>query len=609
MRAHTEGFKNQIKELGREIDSRITYGNNTITAEQLFSVSPITNANILKSVMKQLDFESSVEVPKNTVVKYEFGLKVNGEYEYLDYGKFIVYSCEYNEDTKTYNHVCYDGMLKTMKDYKSLQNGTFPMTVREYINNLCLDCDLIFGNSTEEFANYDQIINEDLYSNLDYTYRDIMDELAQVTASSICINNDDMVEVRYITDTSDEIDEEYFKDKNVKFGEKYGPINSIVLSRSAESDNIYLQDETSVSENGLCEVKIIDNQIMNFNNRNDYLPAILEKLNGLEYYINDFTSTGVLYYELCDKYISRIGENTYTCVLFNDEPKISQGLIENIYTEKPQDSVTDYSKSDKTDRKINQLYIIADKQNQTITQVVSKTTDLSNEIVKIETTINGTVNTISSSGGSNLLRNPIGNFNNDYWEGNGAESYTDTHIQNKTGQRCCWLLNSGNHKQSLQTKNGNFTFSFMFEKLIELSNIQLKINDVLYEIKDETSITFNVTDNNITIEFIGDVNKCAYLMNLMLNEGTIAQVYSNNANETITDTVKIGKGIKISATGANAELDAQADGIRIKNTITNETKTEFTDKGTKTDELEANKATISKLLIADVGNQTWINRL
>jgi len=375
MRTHTQGFKEQIKELGREIDSRITYGENVITAEQLFFVKPATTGSILKSTMKQLDFESSIQVPLNTVITYEFGLKVDGEYEYLNYGNYIVYSSEYNEDTKTYDHICYDSMLNTMKKYENLQNGTFPMTVREFITNLCLDCGLTFKNIEDEFANCNQIIDSDLYANLDYTYRDIMDELSQVTASSICIDSNDMVEVRYIIGTNDEIDEEYFKDINVKFGEKYGPVNSIVLSRSAESDNVYLRDEESISSNGLCEIKIIDNQIMNFNNRSDYLANILEKLNGLEFFINDYTSTGILYYELCDRYTAKIGENTYSCVLFNNEQKITQGIEECIYTEKPEDSVTDYTKADKIDRKINQVYIIADKQNKKIESVVSTVTE------------------------------------------------------------------------------------------------------------------------------------------------------------------------------------------------------------------------------------------
>ena len=404
MRVHTQNFKEKIKELGREIDSRITYGSNVINSEELYSISPVLNGDILKSVMKELDFESSIQVPLNTVVHYEFGLKINSDYEYLDYGDFIVYSSEYNEDTKTYHHVCYDIMLLSMKEYTILQNGTFPMTVRDYISNLCLDCNLVFKNSTDEFANYNKIIEKDIYANLGYTYRDIFDELSQVTASSICADIDNKIETRYISETEDIIDEEYLKNVNVKFGEKYGPINSIVLSRSAESDNVYLQDEESIANNGLCELKIIDNQIMNDNNRSNYLPDILEKLNGLEYYINDYSSTGILYYELCDKYTIQIGENTYNCVLFNDEQKITQGIVEDIYTNKPEISVTDYKKADKTDRKVNQVYIMADKQNQTIEALVSRVEGNEQSISRLEMTadsINSTVQSITNSNESN----------------------------------------------------------------------------------------------------------------------------------------------------------------------------------------------------------------
>ena len=389
MRTHTQAFKEQIKELGREIDSRITYGSNVITSEELFSVSPVVNGSILKSSMKQLDFESSVQLHLNTVLEYQFGLKVNGEYEYLNYGNFIVYSSEYNEDMKSWSYVCYDSMLFTMKEYTNLQNGTFPMTVRDYLTNLCLDCGLVFKNANDDFANYDKFIPNDLYANLGYTYRDILDELSQVTASTICLDSNNQVEVRYITETNDTIDEEYLKDINVKFGEKYGPINSIVLSRSAESDNVYLQDEESIASNGLCELKIIDNQIMNDNNRSDYLPDILEKLNGLEYYTNDYSSTGILYYELCDRYTVQIGENTYSCVLFNDEPKITQGLVENIYTELPEESQTDYTKADKTDRRINQTYIIANKLAQEIQSVTSKVDGQNEEIAQVTQTVKG----------------------------------------------------------------------------------------------------------------------------------------------------------------------------------------------------------------------------
>ena len=250
-----------------------------------------------------------------------------------------------------------------------------------------------------------------------------------------------------------------------------------------------------------------------------------------------------------------------------------------------------------------------DNINAEVEITVGKVEGNTQQINSLKVNLDGISNYLESAGGTNLLRNPIGMFNNDYWNGDGAEPYTDTYIQNKTGQRSCWLLNNGNHSQTVQVKNGKYTFTMMFEKLITLSTVILKINDKEYELQENTHITFEVTDNHITVEFIGDVDKCAYLMNLMLNEGTIAQVYSNNANETISDTVMIGKGIQIRATGKNTELDAQADGIRIKNINTGDTTTEFTDKGTITNDLTAHKATIAKVLIADTGSQTLFTRL
>ena len=637
MRVHSQGFKEQIKELGKEIDSRITYDDKILTSEELCSISPVTNGSILKSTMKVLEFESTIQVPQNSTITYEFGLKVNGEYEYLNYGNYIVYSSEYNEDTRTYNHLCYDLMLNTMKEYKNLQNGTFPMTVREYLTNLCLDCGLTFKNIEDEFANYNQVIESDLYANLNYTYRDIFDELSQVTASSICVDINDMVEIRYITETNDEIDEEYFKDINVKFGEKYGPVNSIVLSRSAESDNIFLQDEESVAINGLCEIKIIDNQIMNFNNRSDYLPAILEKLNGLEYYINDFTSTGILYYEICDRYTVKIGENTYSCVLFNDEQNITQGIVEDIYTEKLEESVTDYTKSDKTDRKINQTYILVDKQKGEIETLTSRvvvvedkagniyTKEETNKLIQDSAT--GLTNNFIQSGGNNIFRNT-----GLWFENTGEESQTNPYefwagkaikqSNFEATSRTSILLQEGTFEQDQETGNGIYTVSFTYKKLIELAKVFVYINDVEYELTELQKSEFctgqknsegeyitsqlEVSANHITIRFTSDTNNSLELWDLMVNKGGEKVIWTQNQNETTTDTVNISKGITInSSVDANTKFKADYDGIRITDN-SGSIKTRFTDKGMTTKEATVeNEANIVGILRQRVENQIW----
>ena len=65
-------------------------------------------------------------------------------------------------------------------------------------------------------------------------------------------------------------------------------------------------------------------------------------------------------------------DNIYQCVMLNDEALVTQGLIENIHTDMPVISETDYKSADKTDRRINQAYLIVDKQNGEIEGVISK---------------------------------------------------------------------------------------------------------------------------------------------------------------------------------------------------------------------------------------------
>lgn len=420
MKNVSEKFIKEITSYGRMLDTIITYkidGEECfLDSDTLFSVTPHFEGNILKSVMKQLDIESSVAIPKDTVINVKFGVQVDLSltvaevhamkvnrlnkipvnllssglkgFEYIDFGNYIVSKdAEYNADTMSYSHTCYDKMLISMKNYEDMKI-TFPIKVKDYIKKLCDYIGLTFASYNDDFANYNKELTADYYIGYDYTFRDVLDELAQVTASTICINSKDELEIRYIPKKSAiELNEDYFKDTNVTFDNLYGPINSIVLSRSGESDNVYLQDEESIENNGLCELKIVDNQIMNYNDRSDYLPAILEKLNGLLYCTNNFDSRGICFLDLCDRYTANVHGKLYDCVLFNDEIKITQGLEETIYTEMPQETKTDYTKADKTDQKINKAYIIMDKVNKKLESVISEVDETSKKVTKIEQTV------------------------------------------------------------------------------------------------------------------------------------------------------------------------------------------------------------------------------
>lgn len=423
MKTHTSAFKEAIHEFGRELDSIITYHLNEeeieLGQEDLNSITSSYEGSLLKSVMKQLVIDSNVEIPVGTDIRYQFGVKVRDDevedyrdnYDYVDFGHYIVKEVTKKEDSYSYEIKCFDKMLYSMEDYEMLEI-TYPITIRNYINVLTTKLGLTFANINDTFPNYDKEINNELfysqqtitveeegeepheetvYTSLGYTYRDILDQLAQVTASTICINSNDELELRYINDTEDTIDEEYLKENNVNFGEKYGPINSIVLSRSAESDNVYLQDEESIDDYGLTEIKIVDNQFMNFDDRSEYLPDLLEQLSGIEYYTNDYASTGIVYYDICDKYYVTRDNTTYTCIMFNDETIISQGLEENIHATSPDATETDYDKADKTDQKINRAILIVNKQENTINALVQTVQNQEDNITTLTNTVQETM--------------------------------------------------------------------------------------------------------------------------------------------------------------------------------------------------------------------------
>lgn len=634
MKLHSNGFKEEIKLLGKEIDSRITFGNTVLGKENLNAVTPSFQGSLLKSVMKQLDIDSNVEIPVGTVLNYQFGVKINDEYEYINFGNYVVKQVEKQEDTMSYKIICYDKLLYSMIDYTNI-GVEYPISIRNYINAICEYLGLTFSNANDEFANYDKMIQEELYlskdgTSLGYTFRDVLDELAQVTASVICINENDELEVRYINDTKDTIDEEYLKNVNVNFGEKFGAINTIVLSRSANSDNVYYPQE--LPENPV-EFKISDNQIMNGNDRADFLPDIYEKLNGLEFYVNDFSSTGITYYDLYDMYSVKIGDNTYKCLMLNDEILITQGLEENVFTELPEESETDYKHASNDDRKINQAFIIAKKNESEIEVLTSRTSNVEDRVGNVYTieqtnqliqnAQTGLTNTFKQSGGNNIFRNTGLWFETneqdnpyEFWLGKATKQSNYEAVS-----RSSIILQNGTLEQDEEVGNGTYTVSFTYKKLIELASIKVIINNVEYDLTSLENKEFytgekntngeyiinplEVSANHITIKFVSDTDNSLELWDLMVNKGSEKVVWTQNENETTTDTVNISKGITITSSDTDVQFKANADGIRTLDKSGN-VLTDFTDKGMTTKEaIIENEATVVGVLRQRVGDQVW----
>lgn len=384
MKTHTSDFKNALK--GMVVDNvEITYDNTTLGTDEIIDVEFFYEGSLLKTMMKGLTITSTEDIAKDTIINFKYSIYIEKEppatsgFEDLDFGNYVVVSSEKNEDSNTYTITCYDKLIYSAVDYVDL-NLTYPITLGNYLSAICTHLGLTLSTST--FTNSTMEIPSELYLDIGYKFRDVLDEISQATGTSICLNANDEVELRVPTATNDTIDEDLISDLTTKFKEKYGPINTLVLSRSAESDNLYYP--STLPQNPV-EIKITDNQILNGEDREDYMAGIASNIFGIEFYQNDFTSPGVFYYDFLDIYNVSIDGTTYNCIMFNDDISIAN-KTETIHSDIPQFSETDYSKSSNTDRKLKKATLVVDKMENIITATVRDVTDLQNKMVQVEET-------------------------------------------------------------------------------------------------------------------------------------------------------------------------------------------------------------------------------
>lgn len=374
---------------GKRIHPKFYYYNSTnskveIDRDDIESVKLYFNAPLTGSVMVGLNAELKYELP-DVAIYFQNTATYNGTNATKTYGPFYLKEKpSFNASSKVYEHTMYDGFLKAMIDYQPI-TITYPTTVLDFFKQLCLECG--YTTNITSLPNSSRTITMDIYEGINFTYRDVFDDIANATGSLFRCNNN-VIEKCSLGTSAITVDDDLLKNQNIDLGEHFGPINCVVLSRSGGADNIYKRDETLTSWN---EYKIVDNQLMNDNNRSDYLDELYTALYGIEYDIFDLELVGYGGFNPLDKVSITTNNTTYTSYVFNNEIKFTQGVEECIYTEMPEESTTDYTAASTTDKKINQTYIIANKNTQQIQSVVSQIGDRSEKT----TTITQDIDTIS----------------------------------------------------------------------------------------------------------------------------------------------------------------------------------------------------------------------
>lgn len=210
-----------------------------------------------------------------------------------------------------------------------------------------------------------------------------------------------------------------------------------------------------------------------------------------------------------------------------------------------------------------------------VTRIEADLVDIKSKQSQITQTTTGFSLVLSATGGNNLLRNSyFKEFENGeltYWIGTHK---VITLMDSKSGTALS--LQYGKVKQLLNLVDGEYCFSCKYKRISEVGSAKIILNNDVYILDGAVgevctvSKIIDLKTDSITIEFESDMNDGFIIYEPMLNYGNIPSMFTQNASESISDTVTIGKGIEVKASNINTKTSINADGMRGRNIYTDE---------------------------------------
>lgn len=291
----------------------------------------------------------------------------DGSMEYVTQGTFYIYEVqeEQHDIQKTIRFA--DARILFNKP---LQEVTYPLSVKQMLDTVCEQVQVPCMDITG-LPNADFIINKEVYWGENATCADVVKAIAQATAGFALITTDGALCIRWFFDTVSQWNADtYF---TLERHDVFGPVNSVVLGRQPQNDNIYLRDEESVKANGLCEFQINDNPILDLDRKTTIQP-IFERLKGFSYTPLHMEGKGNPALERGDRLQVTLLQGAHMdSYIFQHELSFDGALISTVETPALTKTQIEYSAADSIEKRILQTELKVDKVKGEITSQIQDT--------------------------------------------------------------------------------------------------------------------------------------------------------------------------------------------------------------------------------------------
>lgn len=445
--------------------------------------------------------------------------------------------------------------LSYVFDQKCDINFPYPCTRKQIVEIICNKLNVRLA--TPNFWCSGMTVDSQFYND-GATYREIIRIIAESSISNAKLGDDDCLYIQFYNYTDYKLKPRVYKNLNI--GNKVSYINRVVLCETDESgstdyDVIIAEDEESIKENGLSEVRISNNLILNAD-REKFAPLILGELSNFYYY--GFSSEMVLgNYNLDHSIITLVDldGNEKQGIIMNINYVFNGAFKSKISSTADSKTQQEYKGAGKIGELIKNTLLNVDKVKGMITALNVETTELESKLAKIEMSSSNVTTTIQESGSDNLIKNSVGYaWDNDnankpkFWElKSGNIDYIEndwTRINSLSGR--AWLLNTGIIEQEISVTTGKtYTLSFIVRKIsnLGLSSVVLENADqtIIYNqtMDDgEYSYTFKAKGNSIKV-ILSATSTELYITDLLLNTGDSKQQWKQASGELYTSEVLV----------------------------------------------------------------------
>lgn len=568
--------------------------------------------------LKMLKFETENDIDYK---KKEFTYYKEVDGEALKIGTFIVTDINDSDTFESVNVTAYDYGLKFAEPYiTKLNYSNGNITLFQVIQEICTNCEVELENTS--LPNGTFIVDSNQFVNGEQ-YGDVVAQASGINGMFATINSNDKLEFIF-TNESNEIIEDY-----VELDDKRDtqPITSVLVATSEdlETAGAVKKDQSLIEQYGEHWLKIYSYGFAYSTEKCQQLVnAIFNQVKGFGYSSFKSEYSFLPYLSLGDKikFKTKDGkivdsiilkyETSYDEITF-EAPSIINTAVDYELPETPENIAK------KAMIKANQIdgeVIINTKQINEIGEKLNNNYYEKEQVNQlVQTAESGLINTFTSSGGNNLLRNTAPWYMKsentaEFWNGNLKQI-----VEPEATSGYAILTQNGTISQSASLPTGTYSVSFKYKKLINASEGYVRYNGKTFNLTEtsgEIHSSGEITNNQFVIEINSNSNDSFEIYDLILKHGSEGLenmlIWTQNANESRSDTVQISEGITTTSSIADTKATMDSAGFIVRNKTTGIAVMEATKTGGKfLDLTSTGKSNLSGLLVQKVGSKICIN--